>query len=182
MFVKVLFPFSNSTATPHNVSDIDLKKGEVIVVREDDRVRIGIVYFIEKRIPDFDKIKGVVIRKAGDIDLIDFWREFEELLIDNGLGLTESALNSYHLTNGNFGLDIEIVEKKLIRNLLLSHKTNRLFVTNDRMIVLQYGGLKMFYRNGVIHKILNRQRVPYGWKKCQTSYTYYSELLGIEGL
>ncbi|MCM3387223.1 hypothetical protein M3649_03640 [Ureibacillus chungkukjangi] len=181
MFVRVFFPFSNSNAAYDYVSENELRKGEIVVVNENDQEKIGIVYFLENKLPCFDKIKGVVIRKANSIDVFDFWREFEKALLDKGVGLSYKAYNSYMMTNGNFNTPLEIAEKKLTRNLLLCYKSNRVYITHDKCMSLQYGAMRIYYKNGVIHKIENHTNCR-SWKKNEIGYTYYSKLLGIEGL
>jgi len=182
MYVKVFFPFGDSNETNNYESKIELHKGEVVVVNEEDREKIGVVYFLENRTPRNNKVKDIVKRKADSLDVFDFWREFEKLLLDKGIELTEKALKSYQLTSGNFDTPLDIAKKKLTRNLILSHKTNRVYITDDKCISLQYGALRMYYRNGAIHKIENHKRHPREWKKNEVSYTYFSKLLGIDGL
>lgn len=182
MFVRVFFPFSGTNACYDYISKSEIRKGEIVVVNENDQQKIGITYFIEKDLPAFDKIKGVVIRKADSIDLFDFWREFEKVLLDKGVELSYKAYNSYMMTNGNFNTPLEIAKKKLTRNLLLAHKPNRVYITHDKCMSLQYGAMRIYYRNGKIFKIENHMKAPRNWKKNEVSYTYYSKLLGIEGL
>lgn len=182
MFVKVIFPFSKSSTASDFSSSIVLKKGDIVVVKQNNKEKIGVVSFIENRIPPFDKLKGIVIRKADSLDRFDFWREFEKVLLKEGVNMTFDAYQQYQLTKGNFNTPLDVAKKKLTRNLLLAHKPDRLFITNDESIILQYGALRMYYRKGNIHNIKNRTKFSSNWIKNEIGYTYYSKLLGIEGL
>lgn len=182
MFIKVVFPYKNINKEEVYISNEAVSKGEILVVKENNKEKLGLVYGVFEEIPNIDKINGIVVRKADVIDKFDFWRLFEKKLLRDGVKLTCKAFESYKMTNGNFETPLEIAEKKMARNLLLSYKPNRVYITNNKMIGLQYGAMRLYYRNGAVHKIENHTKYPKVWKKNPVSYTYFSKLLGIEGL
>ncbi|RKJ42609.1 hypothetical protein D7X33_35530 [Butyricicoccus sp. 1XD8-22] len=179
MIVKVLFPFTQYPVPYNYTSNLELRKGDLVVVRYNGSEKVGVIYFLESE--SNERINGKIIRKADTIDRYDFWQEFERLLLKQHVYITDEAFEVYQTTYGNQNIDRELAQRKLTRNLLLSHKSNLVYITGSRMISLQYGAMRLYYRDGMIHKITNKHTAPKGWTKDKFTYDYLGEVLRIDG-
>src|SRR5690606_26113961 len=98
-------------------------------VNQEGREKTGIITYI-KDIEDENpiNIKAKVIRRADKLDRYDFWSRLEDKLVRNPVKITDSVYEMYKLTRGNSNISREQAEKKLTRNVLLAHKSNRVYI------------------------------------------------------
>lgn len=181
MIVKVFFPFEKSPYVKTVQTDIDINnlcRGDLVVINQDNREKTGVITYL-KNIPEPDLIKAKLIRKADELDQYEFWSRLEDRLLANPVKITDSVYEEYKLTRDNGDISREQAERKLTRNLLLAHKPNRVYIEN-RIIRLQYGAMRLYYRHGMIHKLENKFQAPHDWTKDKFAYEYFGKLLRIE--
>lgn len=182
MKVKAILPLNNRTTEKYCFeSEVDVKRGDIVVVQYRGKETYGIVSSTEN-IHSIHSTVGKIERKVSELDKVFFWLDFEKKLLNSKIKLGKEAYNQYTQTRGNADTTIDIAELKMKRNLLLAHKPSEVFITRNGLIGLNYGSMQLLYGNDKIYYVKNKCKIPKGWIKPQTAYTYFSKLLGIEGL
>lgn len=181
MKVKAILPLNNRTTMKHCFeTEEGVKRGDIVVVQYRGKETYGIVSDTEN-IHSNQASVGRIDRKVSDLDKVFFWLDFEKKLLSTNVKLGQEAFNQYIQTRGNTDTPIEVAKLKMKRNLLLAHKPSSLFISHNGLIGLNYGSMQLLYGNDTIYYIKNKCKIPKGWTKSETAYTYFSKLLGIEG-
>lgn len=182
MKVKAILPLNNRTTEKYCFeSEVEVNRGDIIVVQYRGKETYAVVNDTENIHSNHAPV-GKVDRKVSELDKVFFWLDFEKKLLNSKIKLGKEAYKQYIQTRGNADTPTEVAELKMKRNLLLAHRPNSLYITNNGLIGLNYGSMQLLYGNDTIYYIKNKCKIPKGWTKPETAYTYFSKLLGIEGL
>lgn len=178
MIVKVLMPFEKSKVFCFEYEGESLTRGDILVISGETGDRYGLA--LEEVSSCHPRRKGSgTVRKAYELDTIYFWLEFEKVILHSDIKLTKRALNTYRNTKGNSKISEELAKQKLKRNLMVSFRGDRVYVTNKLELNIKYGYMSIYYHNGIIVNIKLTNTSPKMSKG--DKYTYYSKYLGVEG-
>ena len=182
MNYRVILPLTkHAQATRYFESDSEFPRGQIVVVDFNGSEEYGII--LSRTSPRKEPCNKV-LRAVNQLDKVLFWIDYENKLLKKGLILTNYAYNTYKTTKNNQDISKDLAEKKILRNLLLAHKPDRVFLTgkSGKLISFQYGFMRIVCSVGVVYEVHNNCKLPFVWKKDMDKYNYFSKVLGVEGI